>query len=415
MKKNWIFFFFLMCLGVQGTMAQTSRNSKLKPRITDFGVVASDMIVWKTRDAKTQLPDTAITTDTFVLWESEGNLDEQAKEHRSEGEAISLRHQMKLADGSSSAGDPIKQEGVLDKKFATFNYYVFKFEYPSVDAEGKEVMLSGIVACPTKDADEVRDVVIGTHITITADWQRPSAHTSGYEADDWGVLMSFAGGKKMTLGWRTNLVMGILLPFWPLSVGIWAGVGIAAEVKSGDPAFNHNLVVLADYEGYGLTKNRAHPYLYQELTARQVVDATFAAIDLYNNDSKLNDIRHSFRKDYRTITCGYSQGGSVALATHRYIEQNGLVDDLHFVGSICGDGPYDAIATLMYYMKNDLAGKKMSMPVVLPLIIKGMLDTNPYMKGHTADEYFRPEFLACGIMDWLTKKEKSTAAAHFLD
>jgi len=288
--------------------------------------------------------------------------------------------------------------------FATFEYYVFTFEYPSVDADGQEVMLSGIAACPTKDADEVRDVVIGTHATITANHQSPSAQTKGFKKDDWGVLMSFAAGKKMKLGWRANLTFGVFLPFWPF----WMGLGIAAEVKSGEEAFNNNLVILADYEGYGKTSDRAHPYLYQELTARQVVDATRAGIELYKTDPGLSDIRHPIRSDFRSISCGYSQGGSVALATHRYIEQNGLVDELHFVGSLCGDGPYDPMATLMYYMKNDLAGKKMSMPVVLPLIIKGMLDSNPYMKGHQATDYFQTEFLESGIMDWLTEKKMTT-------
>jgi hypothetical protein len=41
------------------------------------------------------------------------------------------------------------------------------------------------------------------------------------------------------------------------------------------------LVILADYEGYGHTASRPHPYLYQELTARQVVDAVRYGIALY--------------------------------------------------------------------------------------------------------------------------------------
>jgi hypothetical protein len=30
----------------------------------------------------------------------------------------------------------------------------------------------------------------------------------------------------------------------------------------------YNLVIMPDYEGYGVTRSHAHPYLYQELTAR---------------------------------------------------------------------------------------------------------------------------------------------------
>ena len=374
--------------------------------ITDVGVVASDVMLWKMQNSDTHKLDTLVTSESYILWQSEGDLEEQAEERRANSDDVVSNHTAKAKAHINGLRDvkPIAQEGRLQDWLAFFEYYVFLFEYPSVDANGNPVILSAIAACPTKDADEVRDVVIGTHITITSDSQRPSARTKGYKEDDWGVLMSLAGGKKMKLGWRANLTFGILLPFWPF----WAGVGIAAEVKSGDDAFNNNLVILADYEGYGVTKDRAHPYLYQELTARQVVDATRYGIALYKNDPGLADIRHPIRSDFRSISCGYSQGGSVAMATHRFIEQNGLVDELHFAGSLCGDGPYDPIATLMYYMKNDLADKKMSMPVVLPLIVKGMLDTNPYMKGHKVTDYFQPEFLASGIMQWLTDKVKST-------
>ncbi|MBR1544300.1 MAG: hypothetical protein IJ626_05350 [Muribaculaceae bacterium] len=96
------------------------------------------------------------------------------------------------------------------------------------------------------------------------------------------------------------------------------------------------------------------------------------------------------------------------MATHRFIEQNGLVDELHFAGSLCGDGPYDPIATLMFYMKQDLEDKPMKMPVVLPLIVKGMIDSNPYMRSHKASDYFTQAFLDTGVMDWIASKEYST-------
>lgn len=408
--RRAIIFMVLLCLALQGSWTDANAiGRRPKARITDMGVVASDVMLWKVKDAETNKTDTAATTDTYILWESDGDIERQAEEHRSDAAAIKEKHLMQLNQQSPKPSDPVKQEGCLNWVFCDFHYYVFTFEYSSVDADGKEVTLSGIAACPPKGAKEVRDVVMGTHITITADSQRPSAHTKGFEKDDWGVLMSMAADSKMEMSFAFNAVtMGATFIVWPLMPIVTLSVDIAALVKSNSPAFNNNLVVMADYEGYGTTRNRAHPYLYQELTARQVVDATFAAIDLYKTNSKLSDIRVPIREDYRSIACGYSQGGSVAMATHRFIEQNDLVEDLHFVGSICGDGPYDAIATLMYYMKNDLEGKKMSMPVVLPLIVKGMLDTNPFMVEHRAEDYFRPEFLATGIMDWLTKKEKST-------
>lgn len=226
---------------------------------------------------------------------------------------------------------------------ATYDYMVFKYEYPSVDADGNAVTLSSIAACPTSDATkETRDVVIGTHITITSNAEAPTNTTAGFSNSDWGILMSLAGGKKIKFGWKTNLVMGALTIIYP-SIGarIWGTLGISTELASAEPSNNYNLVILPDYEGYGLTRNRAHPYLYQELTARQVVDAVRYGISLYKNASETSSFRHLLRSDFRTISCGYSQGGSVAMATHRFIEQNNLTNELHFVGSICGDGPYD--------------------------------------------------------------------------
>ena len=410
--KQKVTFLLVLLLMLAGTKvwALQPYGGPIKARIIDIGVVASDIMPWETEDLQTHQKDTTLTSDTYILWQSNGDLEEQAELHRAEAANVIARHRDQATEGGRRRVKAIEQDGRLHDWMASFHYYVYTFEYASVDADGKEVMLSAIAACPTKDADEVRDVVIGTHITITADSQRPSAQTHNYKEDDWGVLMSMAGGKKMKLGWRSNLTLGLLsiTSLGLITIPIWASVGIAAEVKTGDPAFNNNLVIMADYEGYGSTADRAHPYLYQELTARQVVDATRAGIHLYKTDSGLNSIRHSIRSDFRSICCGYSQGGSVALATHRFIEQNGLVDELHFAGSFCGDGPYDAMATLMYYMKNDLAGKKMSMPVVIPLIVKGMLDTNPFMTEHKASDYFRPEFLETGVMDWLAEKKKTT-------
>lgn len=103
---------------------------------------------------------------------------------------------------------------------------------------------------------------------------------------------------------------------------------------------------------------------------------------------------------------GYSQGGSVAMATHRFIEQNGLDGELNFAGSVCGDGPYDPIAHVRYYItEND---GLLNMPVVLPLILKGMLDSNPYMREHKLEDYLVKDFLDTGIVQWLIDKNDPT-------
>jgi hypothetical protein len=66
------------------------------------------------------------------------------------------------------------------------------------------------------------------------------------------------------------------------------------------------------------------------------------------------------------------------------------------------------MATLMYYVKQHKEGKNLSMPVVMPLILKGMCYSNPYMLDHQVSEYIKPKFLETGILDWLTDKNLTT-------
>lgn len=251
-----------------------------------------------------------------------------------------------------------------------YDIWWFSYNYPSINANGEEVLLTSMACMPDDDDTEINKIIVGCHITITSNKECPSRYNAeGSSLSDVSMLMNLAG-----------------------SSGAWA----------------YNLVILPDYEGYGITKNNAHPYLYQELTARQVVDAVRYGRALYQTSPQVNEVRHAFRSNWRTICIGYSQGGSVALATQRFIEQNGLTDELQLAGSICGDGPYDLMATLMYYMDNDIQGKVMSMPVVLPLILKGMCDSNPYMINHQVSDYLDERFLETGIISWLTSKDKTT-------
>lgn len=392
-------------------------------RVTNVGVFMSDL------EIKVSPKDTAVIDNSRIVWQSDGAdiMTIENNDFYRKGEAL---EPVEFNTGDAQADSLLtatrkkmrKVTGIYQKGnfysalYEDFHYYVFTFEYPSIDAEGKPVMLSAIASCPVPSiASRVNNVVLGTHITITADRERPSSRTTGFGTDDWGMLLSLAADNKMnygatgyflkTLAWGgVTLITGITLTPIAINNFIQSFRNINANTN-----YNNCLVIMPDYEGYGLTKDRAHPYLYQELTARQCVDALMYGKALYESSPDLENLKLPLRKDYRTMSCGYSQGGSVALACHRFIEQNGLEKTLHFSGSACGDGPYDPVATLMYYVKQCEVDKKpMDMAVVLPLIMKGMLDTNPYMKSHKAEEYFNPLFLETGIMDWLRDKEKST-------
>ena len=274
--------------------------------------------------------------------------------------------------------DPIGSnfENGVHSWWRDFNYYTFN--YPSINAEGQPVLLSALACMPDEDCSEVNNVIIGCHVTITSNKECPSEYrNTGSVGSDVSMLINHASS------------------------------GLVFHSSQGNMAY-YNLVILPDYEGYGITRSHAHPYLFQELTARQVVDGARYGLVLYRNSPTINSIRHPFRDGWRTICVGYSQGGSVAMATQRFIEQNGLSEELRLAGSVCGDGPYDPIATLLYYVNQYNDGNNMSMPVVMPLILKGMCDSNPFMKNHQVSDYLNQEFLNSGILTWLTEKEKTT-------
>ena len=93
----------------------------------------------------------------------------------------------------------------------------------------------------------------------------------------------------------------------------------------------------------------------ERLTAQQVLDGVNYGLDLYRKLSaeQSDDAPLPIKSDWRTFAIGYSQGGAVTLALQRLIEEEGLAGQLHFRGSICGDGPYDLIETMRYYFDDD--------------------------------------------------------------
>ena len=257
-------------------------------------------------------------------------------------------------------------DGNKDHGSSWFGYEYYRYTYPSVNAKGEPITLTALAAMPTKNNILINNIILGCHITITDNKSTPSEYiTKGSVRSDVGMLTMHAQAKK------------------------------ASEL-----AYNC-LVILPDYQGYGNTRDQAHPYLAQEITARQSVDALRYGIELYKTSKKE---RAKIRENWKTICVGYSQGGSVAMACQKFMESNFLDKDLNLGGSVCGDGPYDPIATLQTYITED----KVYMPVALPLIIKGMLDYNPYMRRHSITDYFNERFLNTGILEWINKKEKDT-------
>lgn len=273
--------------------------------------------------------------------------------------------------------------------------YLYTYKYPSIDADGNKVILSSMMGVPRSQFDtrfaRPNNVLIACHETITSNFEAPTNYNN-------------EGGSFQT------------------------GVGMMLMYSRYDRIRQPCcLVIMPDYEGYGITADRAHPYLYQELTARQVVDAVRYGLALYN--SRIGSGEDDFRAledDWQSVSLGYSQGGSVALAVHKFIEENGLADQLHYAGSVCGDGPYDPVAHLRYYITDNGqnynnedptptahdAGS-VTMPIVMPLILKGMCDSNPLMRQHTVDEYLSQKFLSTGSLDMIAAKKNPNRDDQF--
>ena len=256
---------------------------------------------------------------------------------------------------------------------------IYNYNYPSVDYKGEPIILSASLAvCLYNASTEIKSVFMACHATITSNFESPSNYYKyGDMNSDVGVfsLLPYTGG--------------------------------------GSDLLKHPMVIMPDYEGYGITADRAHPYLNEEVTSRQVIDGVMYGLKLYQ---KLVDEGKAcpLSDDWKSFCVGYSQGGAVALSSQRYIEKQDLADELHFVGTLCGDGPYDPIATLRYYFDDDGTSygvstkhrkEQLTMPVVLPLIIKGMLDSNLDMQSHKLTDFFSKQFLDTGVIKWLEDKK----------
>lgn len=228
--------------------------------------------------------------------------------------------------------------------------------YTTLSATGEEIVCSELLVWPYNPSAEQkpRNVVIGCHLTIIADEERPSNFANLGFGSDANMLSGFAN---------------------PLNQGA--------------------LVIMPDYEGYGATRTRNHPYLNREATARQVVDGVKAGIAWYEKEKmKLAD-------GWKSVAVGYSQGGAVAAGVYRYCHEY-AESGLRLAGAVCGDGPYDPMATLDQYMESG----KLFMPVSAALLLKGAVDTDARLRalGCTYEDFCTPEFVKTGIFQMLADK-----------
>ena len=272
---------------------------------------------------------------------------------------------------------------------------VYAFNYPSVSATGQPTVLSSALFAWTpanrQETDSIESLHIYSHFTITSDEERPTT-TSGVSQEQ-SLLLSLPGRQY-------------------------------AGFMGGEQAdyVGRCIVIAPDYEGYGVTKDVSHPYLSQRVTAQQMLDGVKYGLELYQKIAKDSETLLPMKSDWRSFCIGFSQGGAVSLATHREIEEQGLADELHFQGSICGDGPYDLVTTMRYYLEDDGTSYGVetshrkglaTLPAVVPMILKGMLDTHPDMKSYQIEDLLSQQLLDTGVFDWIDSKAYTTNGLAF--
>ena len=295
-------------------------------------------------------------------------------------------------DATNSAKAPaVEPSQTLTEISKVSSCTVYTFNYPSVSATGEPTVLSSALFAWTPDdrqeTDSIESLHIFSHVTITADYERPST-TDGFSKEQ--TLLVFFPNRKYS-----------------------------NYTSSGQADYVGRCIVIApDYEGYGVTKDVPHPYLSQRVTAQQMLDGVKYGLELYQKVAEESTTLLPMKSDWRSFCLGFSQGGAVSLATQREIEEQGMADELHFQGTICGDGPYDLVTTLRYYIEDDGTSYgmqtshrkgKATLPVVVPLILKGMFETHPDMAAYKMEDLLSQQLLDTGVLDWIDSKEYTTS------
>jgi len=128
------------------------------------------------------------------------------------------------------------------------------------------------------------------------------------------------------------------------------------------------IVVMPDYIGYGVTKDRIHPYLAGELTARNCVDMLLS---------------QALPDSLPVYVVGFSQGAASAMWIIKLLEEQ-YADRVPLKQGFVGSGPYDVAA--MYDLS--VAENSMNLPMSIPMLIEGV--NVAYNLGLPTENFYTP-------------------------
>ena len=214
--------------------------------------------------------------------------------------------------------------------------------YGSVDQHGDSLVLSGKISVP----DDPKGIILLPHFTVASNDEVPSTSTTieaKYLMDDY-------------------------------------------------------VLVMPDYIGYGASRDRVHPYLRGDLTARNCADMYFASLPV------LDSMGVRLAKDTLSIV-GFSQGGASALWTLKLLEEE-YSDRVHVKQCLVGSAPYDVAATYDVAVSQN----KVGMPMVIPMLVMG---TSEAYDLHLKREMFLTKYMNDRYDSYVARKEQSFVVLYF--
>ena len=162
------------------------------------------------------------------------------------------------------------------------------------------------------------------------------------------------------------------------------------------------VVICPDYLGYGASVAKIHPYMNQELTAINSIDMELAVLKYFAD----NEI--AVKDSHYTVVAGYSQGGSSALAVHKYMENKLSAEKKVLINlnrSFCGGTPADLKATMDVYFKASTTNVGLVF-----YVIQGMLESYPEVfEGYTLQDFYTDKVTAETVAAGFNAKTKAGA------
>ena len=262
--------------------------------------------------------------------------------HTLEKDAIWQSTQRQLARNHFS-DESVYRTMVKMYRYTNKHYVTFPVAYWSTDPQGDSLLVSGRVYLPKQR--HLNGIMIACHYTITSDMEAPSNMLS--------------------------------------MESLFAMKGYA--------------VIMPDYVGYGLSRDKLHPYLHWRSAAQ-------TAVDLLNCMPELLEY-YGYSYPIDVVVTGYSQGGAVALGVTRMLEE---LDSMWIVRKLyAGAGPYDPAGTYLYSMERN----EMGIPAAIPLIVMGLSDA--YDLEFELEDFFLDPLLS-NYDEWVLSKEYTVGDINYL-